>query len=63
MPGRPTESRSLQVVGALVALVAVVGYTFYDWQWGSGDPLPTALGLAVAALAVGVTLYRRLDLG
>ncbi|RXK51821.1 multidrug transporter [Halorientalis pallida] len=63
MPGRPAESRSLQVVGALVALVAVIGYTVYDWQWGSGDPLPTAIGLAVAALAIGVTLYRRLDLG
>ncbi|WP_424017945.1 hypothetical protein ACOZ4N_19045 [Halorientalis pallida] len=63
MPGRPAESAPLQLVGALAALVAVVGYVVYDWQWGSGDPLPTALGLAVAALAVGVTLYRRLGLG
>ena len=61
MPGRPAESRSLRIVGALVALVAVIGFVAFDWQWGGGDPLPTLLGVAAAALAVGVTLYRRLD--
>ena len=59
MPGRPSQSRSLQIVGAVVALVAVVGAVAFDWQWGSGDPVPTLLGVAVAALAVAVTIYRR----
>jgi lipopolysaccharide export LptBFGC system permease protein LptF len=63
MPGRPAESRPLQFVGALVALVAVIGFVVFDWEWGGGDPLPTVLGVAAAALAVGVTLYRRFDGG
>ncbi len=51
------------MVGALVALVAVVGTVAFGWRWGSGDPLPTVLGVTAAAVAVGWTLYRRFDLG
>jgi hypothetical protein len=61
MPGRADESRPLQLVGAAVALVAVVGTLAFNWQFG-GDSgvLPTALAVMAVVLAVGVTAYRRL---
>lgn len=59
MPGRSSNSRPLQFVGALIALVAVVGYVAFDWQFGgSTEPTPFAIGAVVAAVAVAATAYR-----
>ena len=58
MPGKPSQSRPLQYVGALVAAVAVVGTVAFGWEFGGTDPVPVALGVAVAAVAVGATAYR-----
>lgn len=60
MPGR-SQSTALQYVGALVALVALVGYVVFGWRFGETDgTLPLAIGVACAIIAVGWTLYRRL---
>lgn len=61
MPGRSSNSRPLQIVGALVALVAVVGYVAFDWRFGgSTEPTPFAIGVVVAVVAVVATAYRLL---
>jgi hypothetical protein len=51
----------MSLVGAAFALVAVVGYLAFGWQFGGEtDGVPLAIGLGAVAVAVGVTLYRRL---
>jgi hypothetical protein len=59
MPGSASSSRPLQYVGALVALIAVLGSVFGGWQFGDDRLLPTAIGVACVLLAVGVIAYRR----
>lgn len=60
MPGKASDSRVMQVVGAAVAGVAVVGHFVFGWQFGDvSDPVPIAVGLIAAALAIGWTLSRR----
>lgn len=62
MPGAGrSDSPTLQLVGAAVFVVALVGAVLYGWSFGgsSGD-LPTMLGVGVAVVAVGVTIYKRL---
>ncbi|MFC5368149.1 hypothetical protein [Salinirubrum litoreum] len=62
MPGAGrSDSPTLQLVGAVVFVVALVGAALYGWSFGgsSGD-LPTMIGVGVAAVAVGVTIYKRL---
>jgi hypothetical protein len=55
----PVDCRDL---GALVALLAIVGYTVFGWRFGeTGGSIPFVLGAAVAILAVGWTLYQRLS--
>jgi hypothetical protein len=64
MPGKPSDSRKMSIVGAAFGLVAVVGYLVLDWQFGGETGgVPLALAVAAVALAVGVTLYRRLGTG
>lgn len=61
MPGNPSSSGRMSLVGAAFALVAVVGYLAFGWQFGGEtDGVPLAIGLGAVAVAVGVTLYRRL---
>lgn len=61
MPGRPSQSKPLQYIGALVALIAIVGYVVFDWRFGETDGiLPLAIGIICVILAVGSTLYQRL---
>lgn len=61
MPGRSSQSRSLQIIGALVAVVAVVGTVALGWEWGEADDVvPIAIGAGAAVLAVGWTIYTRL---
>lgn len=45
-------------VGVGVALVAVVGTQFFGWEWGSGQPLPTLIGVLVAGVAVALVARR-----
>lgn len=60
MPGRASSSKPLQYVGALVAVVAVIGYVVFGWRFGETDSaIPFALGAVCAVLAVGWELYRR----
>ncbi|PHQ38076.1 hypothetical protein DJ69_13510 [Halorubrum persicum] len=60
MPGRPSQSKPLQYVGALVALIAIVGYVVFDWRFGESDEIaPFVIGVVCAILAVGWTLYQR----
>lgn len=58
MPGRSSQSTIVQAIGALVALVAVVGYVVFDWRFGSGDVGPLLMGVGAAILAIGLTVYR-----
>jgi len=60
MPGRASQSRTLQIVATIVALVAVVGTVALGWKWGETDQLlPLAIGAGAAIVAVGWTLYDR----
>jgi cobalamin biosynthesis protein CobD/CbiB len=61
MPGAGhSDSEALRLVGGIVALVAVVGYLAFGWSFsGASDIAPTAIGIVVAAVAVGWTLYSR----
>lgn len=64
MPGNPSSSGPGQVVGMLVAAVAVVGYVLYDWQFGGEVQLvPAAIAVGCVVLAVALTVYRRYGTG
>jgi hypothetical protein len=59
VPGRSSQSTALRTVGAVVALVAIVGSAFLGWEFGgTDDPVPLALGAGFAVVAVGLTVYR-----
>jgi hypothetical protein len=62
MPGAgKSDSPVMQFVGAAVFVVAVVGAVLYGWTFGgSSGSLPTMIGVGVAVVAVGVTIYKRL---
>jgi hypothetical protein len=50
----------MKVLGAAVALVAIVGYLYFGWSFdGAGGIGPTAIGAIVAIVAVGWTVYTR----
>lgn len=60
MPGRASSSSALQYVGALAAVVGVVGYGVFGWRFGeTGGVVPLALGVICAGVAVVWGLYRR----
>lgn len=60
MPGKRRSSKAVQYLGALVAAIAVFGYVVFDWDFaGATDPVPFALGVVVAILAIGLTLYQK----
>lgn len=60
MPGRPTQSQPLQYIGALAALIAIVGYVVFDWRFGESDGIvPLAIGIVCVLLAIGWTLSQR----
>jgi hypothetical protein len=63
MPGvGRSDSAAVRAVGVTVALVAIVGYLF-RWSFsGSETPVPTVIGIPVAASATGWTLYSRVFL-
>ncbi|WP_128477200.1 hypothetical protein [Halorussus pelagicus] len=45
-----SQSKTAQLVGLVVAAVAVVGYVGFGWRFG-GESSPVAVGLALAAVA------------
>lgn len=62
MPGRASDSKALQFLGAAVFIVAVVGYVAFGWRFGeSNGPIPLALGVLFAAIAIGWTVYERVS--
>lgn len=52
------QSTLVTAFGLLVAIVAVVGTQFLGWEWGSGQLVPTLVGVVVAGIAV-VLVARR----
>jgi len=61
MPGAGrSDSPAVRAIGALVALIAVVGYLIFGWSFnGSANTIPTVIGIIVAVSAIGWTLYSR----
>ncbi|WP_126664187.1 multidrug transporter [Haloterrigena salifodinae] len=45
--------------GLAVALVAIVGTQFLGWEWGSGQLVPTLIGVVAAVVALVTVLSRR----
>lgn len=61
MPGAGRSNAPLaRGIGALVALIAVVGSLAFGWSFNSPAPIPTAIGIFVAAVAIGWTLCNRI---
>ncbi|MFC7132686.1 hypothetical protein ACFQJ3_06005 [Salinibaculum sp. GCM10025337] len=61
LPGRPSQSKPLQYVGVVVALLAIVGDTVSDWRFGETDGIiPFVVGVGIAIFAVGWTLYQQI---
>jgi hypothetical protein len=51
MPGTSSDSPVLVVVGLAVAVIAVVGTTFFGWEFGQSDSVAP---LAIAAVCVAI---------
>lgn len=59
MAQRRTEWRLLQYVGVVAFGIGFVGYAVFGWRFdGTGDPLPAALAVVAAAVALVWTLAR-----
>lgn len=60
-PGQRSQSKPLQYIGALVALIAFVGYVVFDWRFGETNGIiPLAIALICVIIVVGWELYQRL---
>ncbi|WP_436343418.1 multidrug transporter [Natronorubrum sp. FCH18a] len=55
------QSSVITAFGLLIAVVAVVGTQFFGWEWGSGQLVPTIIGVVVAGIAVLVISRRFVD--
>lgn len=59
MARRRTEWRLLQFVGVVIFAIGFVGYVVFDWRFGeASDPLPVALAVVAAAIALVWTFAR-----
>lgn len=56
--GSRDQSSLLTAIGLLVAIVAVVGTQVLGWEWGSGQLVPTIVGVVAAGIAVVVVARR-----
>jgi biopolymer transport protein ExbB/TolQ len=56
--GYQNQSPVITAVGIFVAIIAIVGTQFFGWEWGSGQFIPTILGVVVAGIAVVVVTRR-----
>ncbi|WP_254532003.1 multidrug transporter [Natrinema gelatinilyticum] len=54
-----SSSPLVTAIGVAFAFVAIVGTRFLGWEWGSGQLVPTILGVVAAILAVFVIRTRR----
>jgi hypothetical protein len=62
MPGRASESTSLRLIGAVAAVVGLVGYVVLGWRFdGTSGAVPTGLAVLAVAIALGATVYRRVS--
>ncbi|WP_134669469.1 multidrug transporter [Halorussus marinus] len=57
LPARDTSSIGT-LVGLVVAVIAIGGSVLFGWEWGSflRQPVPLAIGVIAAIVAVAVTL-------
>lgn len=55
------QSSLVTAFGLLVAIVAIVGTQFFGWGWGSGQLVPTIIGVVVAGIAIVVVAGRVLN--
>ena len=55
------QSSVITAFGILIAIVAIVGTQFFGWEWGSGQFIPTIIGVVVAGIAVVVVARRAVD--
>ncbi|MCU4744479.1 multidrug transporter [Natronoglomus mannanivorans] len=55
------QSSMVTAFGLLVAIIAIVGTQFFGWEWGSGQLIPTIIGVVVAGIAVVIIARRVLD--
>ena len=46
------QSSLVTAFGVLISGVAIVGTQFLGWEWGSGQLIPTIIGVVVAGVAV-----------
>jgi CHASE2 domain-containing sensor protein len=59
MPGGGrSDSPAVRIIGAIMALIAVVGYLIFGWSWGAGDAIPTTIGTVVAVSIIGWSFYK-----
>ncbi|MFT4946457.1 MAG: hypothetical protein ACI8TL_000692 [Natronomonas sp.] len=61
--GWRSDSPLVAAFGVIVAAVAVVGTQFLGWEWGSGQLVPTMIGVAVAGVAVVLVVRQYLGRG
>ncbi|WP_254521548.1 multidrug transporter [Natrinema caseinilyticum] len=54
-----SSSPLVTAIGVAFALVAIIGTQVLGWEWGSGQLVPTILGVVAAILAIFVVLSRR----
>jgi len=52
------QSPLVTAFSLLVALVAVVGTQLFGWEWGSGQLIPTLIGVTVAGIAAVIVVRR-----
>lgn len=55
-----TSSPLAVVLGVAFAAIAFVGAQFLGWEWGSGQTIPTVIGVAAAGTAVVLLAIQRL---
>ncbi|WP_211330692.1 multidrug transporter [Halalkalicoccus subterraneus] len=55
------QSSVITAFAILIAIIAIVGTQFFGWEWGSGQLIPTIIGVVVAGIAVVVGARRVMD--
>lgn len=59
MPGRASSPQMLQYVGAIAAVIGIIGYVVFGWRFGeTNTAIPFILGALGATIAIGWNLYR-----
>lgn len=52
------QSSVVTAFSLLIAIIAIVGTQFFGWEWGSGQPIPTIIGIVVAGITVVIVARR-----